>query len=273
MSRPPNKSGVDPEKRKKWLQQWELDGDTIASIAKQAGYDPRTIRKQIDIAQQERDRRETRQVILKDALQDHYRDLSRIVDRIDIAIANGEAISSLSSERLYKALEQHLSRAPLWKYLEKWDKLCQEIENARIGVMKKLKTSLTNDNHMMEAFKGGQPSFDEMVEFLGKQADTVSKGGKELDIASLLKIEAEEKESMPRIRLGPYGIGIAPEDNLDKIKDSLLAIQKSVHHFSSFVSMRELNKSREELAPEIREELATILLRRVLPGRCKYCPI
>lgn len=273
MSRPLKKSGIDNETRKKWLRQREEDGDTYVAIAKRYGYDPRTVRTHVELAQRDRERHETRQVILRDAMQEHFRDLTRMVERIDLAITNGEPTSPLLSDRLYRALEQHLSRASLWKYLGKWDTLCHQIETARADLRKKLHTDLVKNKNLKEAFGNGEPLFDEIVEFFSKQADTLSKAGKELEIASILKTETGENESMTRIRLGPYGIGSTPKANLEKIKNSLLTIQKSIYHFQSFLNMREIYESREELVPEIREELATILLRRVLPGRCKYCPI
>jgi hypothetical protein len=53
----------------------------------------------------------------------------------------------------------------------------------------------------------------------------------------------------------------------------LNSVFAKVNDWPELEGMRKSHKELASLTEALREELATIVLRRVLPGRCKYCPI
>ena len=76
------KPPIKPEVRRDWLRRNEENGESPPQIAAQDGYDVRTVRKQIDLAKQEREAREARIVVLRDAMQRHYDDLRKYAEEL-----------------------------------------------------------------------------------------------------------------------------------------------------------------------------------------------
>jgi hypothetical protein len=272
MTRPRKRLTVDPELRKKWLRRHEENGDSAPHIASLEGYDVRTVRKQIELARQERELRETRLVVLRDALQEHYRDLSRLAERLDSAVVRGDPVSSLAEERLYAALRRHLPRSPLWKYLEDWNRNHDNMEQARAGLRTALAAALPRDSRLKESFEGGRLDTAGVMDFFLKQSEFWSRGWPGLDIEEAFKTTATE-DSGVNLKLGAYSIGTTTDGKIFEVKEALASLRKRLPHLSSFRRLVDGFREAEKLAPVIREELATIALRRVVPGRCKYCPI
>ena len=75
---------VMPEKRREWYKRSEEEGESAPQIAKADKYDVRTVRKQIEIEKQEREIREARSVVLRSALENHYRDLCRYAEGLKL---------------------------------------------------------------------------------------------------------------------------------------------------------------------------------------------
>lgn len=80
-------------------------------------------------------------------------------------------------------------------------------------------------------------------------------------------------EGLVNLRLGGYNIGTVAEAPVDAVKKALLGFRERLPTFAEYQRLGQRRKELDELAPDIREELAIITLRRVIPGRCKYCPI
>ena len=71
MGKRTKKPPVRPEVRKDWLNRYEKDGESPPQIAKSDGYDVRTVRKQLQEAQREREIREGRLTVLRKAIEGH----------------------------------------------------------------------------------------------------------------------------------------------------------------------------------------------------------
>ena len=74
---------VRPEKQREWLRRHEIGGESPMEIAKSDKYDVRTVRKYIELERQERERREARSIVLRQALEEHYRDLCNFAQQLD----------------------------------------------------------------------------------------------------------------------------------------------------------------------------------------------
>ena len=68
------KPAIKPEQRLDWLRRYE-DGESPPKIAENDKVDVRTVRKHIEMAKQEREVKEARSMVLRNALELHYRDL------------------------------------------------------------------------------------------------------------------------------------------------------------------------------------------------------
>jgi len=272
MARPDRKLSVTPETRKKWLHRHEENGESVLQIAKRDIYDIRTVRKQLDLARQERETRETRLMVLREAAQAHYGDLCKCAAAIESAL-DGRSFGVIGTEdRMCVALRQHLPRAPLWKYLQQWNNLQQDLEQTRADLRTKYEEDLSKDPQLTSAFANGTEDIPAMVDFFTKQTEFWSQGGSGVDIAQVFKTESAS-EGLVNLRLGGYNIGTVAESRVNAVKKALLGFREKLPIFAEYQKLEQRRKELDELAPEIREELAIITLRRVVPGRCKYCPI
>ncbi len=272
MGRPSKQVSVSKELRKQWLKKHEEDGESPPHIAQKEGYDVRTVRKHIELAQQERETRETRLMILRGAVESHYRDLCKFAERIDSTVAHGEPTSSLKADRMYMALHQHIPKSLLWKFLDKWNSLHQTISETRASLNKRISEGISGDFPLNEAFHGGEKDIAVMVEFFIKQSEFWSKGGAGLEIEHAFKMEPDGS-GMVRLKVGAYYIGTVAEAQAPLVKKALIDFKQGLFNFDEFQKLKQFPNELEKLRPDIQEELAIITLRRIVPGKCKYCPV
>ena len=76
------KWAVNPELRQEWLRRYEKEGELPTQIAKD-GWDPRTVRKGIQQAREEREAQLIRREVLGRALTEHYHELIEHTQRLD----------------------------------------------------------------------------------------------------------------------------------------------------------------------------------------------
>lgn len=272
MARPDKKLSVTPETRKKWLQRHEENGESPPQIAGKVGYDVRTVRKQLDLARQERETHETRLMVLREAAQAHYGDLCKRAADIESALGGRSSGVIGTEDRMCVALRQHLPRAPLWKYVQQWNNLQQDLEQTRADLRITYEDDVSKDLELTSAFASVTEDIPAMVDFFAKQTEFWSQGGSGVDIAQVFRTESAG-EGLVNLRLGGYNIGTVAEARGEAVKKALLNFRERLPSYPEYQRLTQQLKQLHELAPEIREELAIITLRRVIPGRCKYCPI
>jgi len=121
------KPAVEPEKRQDWIKRYEL-GESPPYIAEKDGFDVRTVRTHIEKAKQEKEVKEARAMVLRNALERHYSDLCEYAEKLS-ALSHGESDTGSSREEyIHSALRQHLPRSPIWNYLKQRDALSQDID-------------------------------------------------------------------------------------------------------------------------------------------------
>lgn len=272
MARPFKQLSVTPETRRKWLQRHEENGEPPPQIARKDGYDVRTVRKQLDLARQERETRETRLMVLREAAQAHYSDLCKRAVEIESSLDGRSSGVVGTADRMCVALRQHLPRTPLWKYLEKWNDIQRALEKTRSDYRTELNDEISKDNGLRMAFRGGKMDISGMVEVFARQSEFWSQGSIGIEVEYAFKTEPAG-QGLVNFRFGAYGIGTGPESLANTIKKALIAFRERLSGFEQYQNLKRLPEELNELMPDIQEELATITLRRVLPGRCKYCPI
>lgn len=270
MARPNKKLSVSPELRKKWLQRHDEDGESTPQIADKDGYDVRTVRKQLEIARQEREMRESRLMVLREAVQSHYQDLCRSAQQIDDTVTAGNSITGLMAERKYAALRQHLQYAPLWKRLDKWNSCYIDRLKAFQDLRKEIGNRLAKDPDLNGAFASGKEEISGMVEIFANQSLQWSHGI-HFNIDDWFKTNHGEN-GLLNLQLGAYYIGTVAQAQAPKVKESLASFAKKITGFDTYKKYQELGEQMKQLEPDVHEDLATITLKRVVPGRCKYCP-
>ena len=136
---------VKPEQRRDWFRRFE-EGQPVLKIAEDSGYDPRSVKAQIQKEREEQDMREARTAALRMALQDHYRDLCTLARRLsDKVVGESGDLGELEAEDLWPGLREHLVRAPLWRRLAEWRRLRREKDRGVQRLLDRCRTELAKD--------------------------------------------------------------------------------------------------------------------------------
>ena len=262
---------VEPEQRRDWFRRFE-EGQPVLKIARDSGYDSRTVKAQIQKEREEQDMREAKTAALRMALQDHYKDCCTIARRLSDKVAGDSGdLTELEAEDLWPGLREHLVRAPLWRRLAQWRRLCGERKHRVERLVERCRAELANGL--------GRPFVSDIHE-MGLN------DGAALKLAALCVGELEGNRATDAGFLKtPVGTGLVDVDwephHLGRFSDSeaadlrqlLLKKAKESAHWKECQSLSPVLENLRQVQDELREELKTIYLKRVIPGRCKYCPL
>lgn len=268
------KPPVEPEVRKKWLERFERDGESARQIATKDGFDVRTVRKHVQLAQQEREIRKARLTVLRNAIERHYGDLCQFAGKLDAEITREEPISSsLKDDRMWLALWQHLPRSPLWNGIVKWNRLLEELGKLTGDVKMRLKSEIEADARLKPILgTGGGEVISAMVEVLTFQCQSRARGWTGLDVKESFEVKPD-REEMADIQCGFAAMGKVPKKEVATIKEVLADFESNVTDWEQYDSMKKLFTEVQRLKLDLQDELAIISLRRIVPGKCRYCPL
>lgn len=232
----------------------------------------RTVRKQLDLARKERETRETRLIVLRDAAQAHYADLCKRAAEIESAL-NGRSFGVVSTaDRMCVALRQHLPRAPLWKYLDRWNDLQEALQRLSSDIKIKLEDEIRNDSKLRSTFSGGNMNVESLAEVMAHQLDMWSRGSSGLNVVSNFKMEPSEGGQI-NFRYGAWSIDMRTAEQSASVKDAIAEFEKKISELEEYHKLREMLSRVGPLKKDVQEEVAIITMRRVVPGKCKYCPV
>lgn len=267
------KPPVKPEQRWEWLQRYEA-GETPPKIAGSDKFDVRTVRKHIELAKREREVREARSAVLRNALESHYRDLCEFAEELDSQIEGDRTIAlAPESNRMLLALRQHLPRSPLWNNLRKWNQLYEEIPRLEDEVKRRLKEEIEPDPKLRVLLRSGEDRVvAAILEALAFQLRAWSQGWKGLHTKDDLRTEPGE-EGFVNARYGFAEMGRVKQEHIVLIREALIDFESKVGSWKQSSDMKRRVAELKQLKVKLRDELAIITLRRIVPGRCKYCPI
>ena len=86
------------------------------------------------------------------------------------------------------------------------------------------------------------------------------------------RIEAPD-EGFVNARFGFAQMGIIREEVVPLLGDTLVHFQRELVDWEQFEEAKSLHDELARLRTALSEELAVIIHRRIVPGRCKYCPV
>ena len=269
------KAAVSPEISRQWLRRFEEYGESPPQIARADHYDVRTVRKQIESARQEREAREARSLVLRQALEHHYADLVVFAQKVDHALSDPVRIPlAEKNDRIWLALRAHLPRSPMWKGVGKWEHLHQELSRLEEAAVMRLHD---------EVKTYGSLAFAQEGENLGLNARGLSTA-----IIERLRLVARVPDKSPaveeprcepaeqglvRIVYGGLTCATVSAEQGNKARELVRSLIARANEWPESLSMQEALSELTSVSDTVREELATITLRRIVPGRCKYCPV
>ena len=274
MGRKSRKPPVKPEVRRAWLRRYEEDGESPPQIAAADKFDVRTVRKQIELARQEREVREARSTVLRNAMESHYRDLWKLAEALDTEIKQDKIIlSELLDSRMCSALREHMPRSPLWKKLGRRDRILEEMANLEDDIREQLREEVEHDSRLDEILAAGENGVIlGMVDALNSQMKSWVRGWKGLDIKDNFKVEPVG-DGFVKVSYGAFNMGKVKEEHATTIREVLIDFESKVNGWELYGKMQKLFIELQTLKLSLQDELAIITLRRIVPGRCKYCPI
>ena len=278
MAKRTRKPPVKPEVRRDWLRRNEESGESPPQIAAKDRFDVRTVRKQIDMAKQEREVREARSTVLRDALERHYEDLRQFAEKLNSEILGlWDVPSSPDDDLMEAALRQHLPRSPIWTYISKRQILQQRVDEEQQKLERAIEVLVKEDRRLTPltdaGLKGIVPG---VIAVLVAEAKQWSHGNIGHSLKDSLVMEPAG-EGFVNPRFGFSHMGIMEVEHSERyvkiVHDVLKDLESRLRDWEDY---RDLEKTIAEigrLGGKLREELAVIRLRRIVPGRCKYCPL
>jgi len=111
---------VSRYERQRFLEELE-NGVGITEIARRAGRDIRVVKRNLDIAEQDRELARARRGFIRGRLEQHQEDLLAEVSRLKEVARRGSAYSlepeDCLKRKVHEGLKQHVKRQPLHEYL------------------------------------------------------------------------------------------------------------------------------------------------------------
>lgn len=266
------KPPVKPEVRQSWLKRHE-QGESPPKIAQSDGFDMRTVRKHIELAKQEREVKEARSIVLRNALERHYSDLCNYAERLG-GYASGQASAlTTQDEHIRIALRQHLPRSPIWGYLNQRDSLqqgiTQHLEEAGIKVVEGIKSDSRLSSELDAEEAGVVPGIIGALKF---QIEHWTQGMSGLNLKNDLISEPAE-EGFVNLRYGFSQMGKVKKEHVKLISKVLQDWESRLKQWEEYKKLEKSFIELRRVEKNLRDELAVITLRRIVPGRCKYCPL
>jgi hypothetical protein len=278
--RPP----VEPAVKRDWLRRFEENGESVPQIAVKDQYDPRTVRKQIEVAKEEREYRESRNQVLRTAIESHYQDLCRYardlrssVSGANISSATNEVekVASIEVEARYleEALRQHLPRSPMWKGLKKFQQEGQKISQLEKALESRARQELTHYPGLATVDTGGEKhSVNNLTAVLTFQGKAWAQGLPGLNLAANFQVKAAKADQV-NVSCGFAQVEGLSEEQAALIKRALIGVESRIRTWEEWSSLERAHGDKEKVKAALQDELAVIILKRVIPGKCKYCPL
>ncbi len=262
---------VTADKRRNWLNRNE-EGETPPTIAKSDGFDVRTVRKQIALAKQERERREARSGVLRNALEDHYNDMIKFITKLEgnlhaIDFSQAISVETLSQDRMWRSLREHIPRSTIWKRITQWEDTHQQIVVLINQGAQRIVNWLKDNGVDPEQ---SDISIKELTDFFKDRMQTWA----HQDSVGAVKVTMEEaKDGLVNLKYDGWRMFTVPKDKVDGVKQVMERIHDYADSLSELDEIRKAQVRLRQTIDNVSEELITIKLRRVVPGECKYCPI
>jgi hypothetical protein len=267
------KPPVSPEVARNWFRRHQEGGESASQIAKTDGFDVRTVGRRLDLVRQEGEVREARQVVLRQALQEHYRDLCSLAERIRAQLAGQTPVdisSGFEDDPMWKALRDHLPRSPLWTQLDRLEKLAHQFAKSTNELKEHIKREAQST--LSFAFipsTGGIGLSEGIVEGTLFHVVSLAQGGKGLRDMEFTRAKTDFGVNIQR---GAFGIATAPEERVSNLETSCAGLMNKAVEWEESSKVFGQIQEFKRVQRDLREELTKIILRRVLPGHCAYCP-
>lgn len=259
-----HKPSISTYDRRRWLEQLEA-GKGITEIARAAKRDIRIVKRHIEIAQEEILKANARKDFLRDLLQQHQDDLMDEVRRLN-SIINLPFPRTLSPgrtrQKYYDALKEHVKKSSLKGLLESYEEIVLEGDQLKKHIMEQLLSSETELKASLpeeaKAYSWVESIVDDLISGFAPDESAYTRE-KQSDGAYEIKYK---NKNLTRVTL--------PQKDVEALVESHKKLVMLARNYQSVVD--EYRQRRREIAEMITDELDILAVKRLVPGRCKYCP-
>ena len=122
---------------------------------------------------------------------------------------------------------------------------------------------------LMIGNEGIEPFLQAMLMF---QIDAWARGRQGLTLVDNLSPE-EAGKGLVNLKYGAFFVGKISHDQVPVIKDVIMKYETKVKGWDEKKTLSKVFGDLKRLQREIGDEIAIVTLRRVIPGKCPYCPL
>ena len=260
---------IPPVIRKQWLESHE-HGERIDVIANREGRAERTVNDQIRQAQRERRQEQVLAGLLQDAYQRHFEDLLGIAKKLQDGAQKPGREGLLSrtdrrSQMLHSALRSHIPRSRLWRACRAWEDHTQSLNRVRLQV--KEQVARVVDSTLPPKIQDHRDAWIESLYF------AIEETAKDQSLDHM-GYEMEPKDGTHALKWGAYG-NLGPAGDMssnERLREMHLRLREKVTTAPYVDELVEVLRTWTKAREVIEEEVEALLLRRLLPGRCRLCP-
>jgi hypothetical protein len=160
--------------------------------------------------------------------------------------------------------------------LERWDDNTHEVIELGVAIRTTIDKKLAQIRLAYLTPEASSKIIAGALDYFSAQVDDWAQGSSGLDIKNTFKIIPLEK-GMSEIELGAFFNVSIPDDSGKQVQESLVNFEsrllESHNGWEEYNQLNNLYSNLKKIRQDIKEELQVIMLRRVVPGRCKYCPL
>jgi hypothetical protein len=266
MPRAKGQSTVPPLTAEVWLKLIETGQKKTKQIAEDEGWDHRTVKKAINAAQSKRESREGRANFCRWAIEEHHKDLIGFAKELYEQLEKSNNVSPDKKESpFWGALKQHMPKSFLWKAIDGMEQV--EADVAAVANEPKMRERIMSIiNERTKGQKG--------LELYGISESILRTfGWPNVDVSEirLSSFDCEPDKFVVRHRDTRCSEQMDKE-GAAKIQEEVVAIFQEAEKLFESYNLRNLWQKQIKYKEKAREELQTIILRRIISGQCRYCP-
>lgn len=166
-----------------------------------------------------------------------------------------------------------MPRSPLWENLRKWNRTLIELAELENVIRNNIQQAIEADGSLKGIISQGVNGvIPAAVDVLVHQIKEWANGREGLKMDLDIHLE-KAREGKVRMRYGFSRFGEIEESQVEKIKAVLIDFESKLKNQSQYLEMEKLFGKLGRLKISIGESLTVILLRRIVPGKCRFCPI
>jgi hypothetical protein len=262
------KSEIDAQLRQTWLEKNQA-GQSIFKLSVEYQRDPRTIKHHVERALREKEAKEARVIVIRDALQKHHARLISYAERLYSNVNSEDPVTAaLLEDRMYNALKSHLPRSPLWNYLNRLNQHYEKLDELKAQLRIKLHEELEKDT----AITTEESVHLGLLEAFHFQVIAWAKGHSGISLKDSFRVHAlgNGKSS---VEYGSFPLGIVVDADVPRIREIIEGWEKRLSKWPEYDDAKAIFNQLNSLRVKTKEELAVIFERGIVPGSCKYCPV